>query len=350
MIFVTCKMRHNGIVLKDEKLYFIKGVVVNNKKLLPIIVVSLSFSSPIASMEQYYSDCQQITKKRNEQLEIYKAQAINKDLNRESVIVGTKLISYKNALLAQKQAALDDIKKNLNIDDTAWEACMLTIKDVENFNKDNQSLPLPDVQHDATIPEELLLIIKEKLEDYGINPQRVNIRGIRNKPYIYSSEPSIPSTITKTWPGCSEDKNSYAYRLLSENVKPGKLSINVDLVAQLQRYSKAGLCLQMVEDIVQNGSLTCGIISAFEPSLTHQPGTIINSPQFKKFDTLCKTLSILLPTLNNPIVAVCMLQLCMQCYFPDFTTKDYNLLSKIEKNWRALSWLATTAEQKTKKT
>lgn len=312
----------------------------SNKKLLTMVIVSLSFSSHIASMEQNQHPRMPIITKHNEKLAAYKAKAIHKDLNQESTTITKKLISYKSDLLTQKQQALDAIKKKHQIDDSAWEDCMLTIKDIETFNKAHQSLPLPNVEHETTVPENLLQLITERLHSCGINPQRINIRGKHNKPYLYSSEPVIPSNIVRAYPGCSEDTNSYAYSLLSEDVKPGTININLDSIALLDMYSKGALCIRMVEDIVQNGGIPSMVITMLEPLLTKQQGAIINSAEFKKFDNLCRKLSVLLPTLNNPTIAACMLQLNFTCSSPEVTNDDYNLLCKIERHWRALAWIS----------
>lgn len=324
----------------------------NNKIPLVSTALLLFFSFPSISMEKYpiekyQYDCKQILKKHNEKLTTYKLKPFSENLEQETTTILKKLISYKNNLVAQKEEAFNAIKQHHQIDDTSWESCIETIKDIEEFYKDSKHLPLSNVQHDSTIPKDQLLLITEKLTSYNVNPLRVNIKATKNNQenLLYKSEPIIPSNIVKAYPGCSNDKNSYAYKLLLENVIPGKITINLNLLSSLDMYSQGALCIRMVEDIVNYNSLYSVVFSCVLEDKSH---AIINSLQFKIFENICQKLSIFLPSLGNPSIATCMLQLNVNCYTSEFTAYDYNLLSKIESNWRMLLWLKQKQE-KTKK-
>lgn len=321
----------------------------NRKVIIISIAIALCIPSYIICMdlpktpqEQYQAKCLEIRAQQKSKLEAYTAPAINKDFVQEKTVFEQKLGRYWIYLNAKKQILLSRIQRKFNINEEIWQSCMKTMCEVEQFNRANQHLPLPNIVHDTAIPEDLLFPITGCLKKMNINPQRINICGKTNKSYMYSFKVPMPHLYKLATPYAKKGKNiaPAPFIISSENIRPGKIVINLDIFEKMDSFNQAALCIRMADNIAQNSSLMSEVIATFEPLLITKPGTITNSKQFKELNIFnIKHLPILLPCITDSITTMCMLQLQSDCFDPDFTSQDYKLLAKIDRYWKSLEWI-----------
>ncbi len=308
---------------------------------LIIVIISLSNYSHMHCAERtldiYQSDCLQILEKHKTKLVHYKTDTLGKDLLKEGSLILQKLTKCKNNLIQQKQDALNNIKTSPITNDIAWNTCLQLVSDIEEFNKNNRHLPLPDVQHDTNIPEHLRALIIKQLEAHQINPKRINILGRLQGNFLYvttSPGPNIPLPIYA---------KSYDAKSLfqAKNIVPGMIDINIDRISQLHTYCQMALCFRIVEDIAQHIHITPMAIKIFEPLLTDKPDIIMQSPQLKAYKNLCQhKLTVFLPSITNPVISGYMLNLAINCNDHVFSQYDFNLLAKIDRYNKILLWIS----------
>jgi hypothetical protein len=287
-----------------------------------IITLFLCVTTHILCMDSphnaflYFKQCRHIDKKNEKKI----IALCNTNPIKALDNIAFQLKKIQQNLDNRRQNGFIAIKQNYAISDDIWKGIMEIQQTLCEFEEANKNNGLPNVTHDKDLPTDIVVMLKTNLISNGINPERIDLK--------FSTGNCSPRM---AWPVIGWSLKNHL--LSMETTRPGLIEIHETFINNSSHIKRESWCLFLVANMKE--------LTAYSHIFKIiQEVTEIN---IDKVDmSLLKhlmPLSILTLAFKKKYYAQLLRTNCSTEYNPNFSIKDYKLLSKIDRLHRALAWL-----------
>ena|SRR5436190_4926735 len=230
----------------------------------------------------------------------------------------------QNIILKEKDALLNEFKKEFKIKKSKWQTYIDLTQALKSLNINiNQQIPLT-VPYNPNIPDNLLHIIKQELANLFINTDHIN---------IYMTD-----DITKT----QFHAPQYMYTI-EDNIVIIENNIKSGIIVLPQLYQNnltifTLFCRISAHAIFFNDAIEWETMPFFFSFFNITPEQAYQSKAYQKALPTFSSHPILLMASTSPENAQNLLLYTSENYIPQFSLKNFNLLSKIKTLWDMFLW------------
>jgi len=309
----------------------------HNKKIFLLASVFFYTTSHVMSMdlsqkmEEYQNACGLITERHEVKLIQYMQELGSKNLNAEIVRIENKFEKYRLSLQKKEQEACDCIQNCFNIPEENWKRCGQLIQQIKDFNKKTMSFPLSGTTQDESFPLDIQLMLASELKKNGINPQRVQLK-VRHM---------APSRVRlKRKQPCWEIINGTLH-IYEDKTIPGTIAVDVDGFRKLSFEDQQTQCIDAAEAMSQDSETTLSTIAQFISLFAHNENKddILSRQEFKDARRIFFKNATFYACLKSERAARIIKSHLFNFFNERVMVEDYELVSKIDWQWRALTAL-----------
>jgi len=230
--------------------------------------------------------------------------------------IENKLDKHAQRLPKERKIALCALKTTRNISDSQWVKCAQLMERCDQIIREKNDWSVFNVDHDKTVPEPFLSMIKQQLKEENINAHSIRVNLINKSPFLVK-RPGV------SWEFNNED-------IVVNITGPGEINI-FPIFNSYSLDEKEGLILLFANMLKEQNDINCFIVQRFCK-------IIIEDDEYKNFGRIDFLKSMIDVAIRSQRNAYLMKKVFM-VYKCSFSLKDYNSISSIECYLKAFEWL-----------
>ena len=269
--------------------------------------------------DSYHEACRKIDIKHKQEFDYFVSHVIDHNALENIEEVKGYLKKYELSVQKKKEIAFSAIKIKYDVSDSVWKKSLAVVDALYEISLDNQWMPLRKTTHDPAMPEWFACMIKSKLIEIGVNPQRVDLCQAQ-KGAMYATGANL------SWSAYSDG---------SLNVKftaPGSIGIDYSDLDVSDLDKEEGKCMLLARIVKTFESMSLSyVLEGFDVKIKDNEHVVMKRLHFEQ--------SAFEVALENQRGAHCIRHFWKVALSNLCSVKHYKQLSKIEYCWKMLDWL-----------